>query len=135
PTGSSLHGNEEHAAMSAQKRPVAIKGDFEYIRSALQLGRRKGFSMLSEFRNEPLTDFNKAENKAAMEAALQKVKEEFGSEYPVVIGGRRITGLKTYDSINPSHKDQLLGRFNKATRPHVEQAVEAAWNAYADCKA
>lgn len=90
--------------------------------------------MLSEFRNEPLTDFNKPENKSAMEAALQKVKAEFGREYPIVIGGQRITGLKTFDSINPSHKDQVLGRFNKGTRQHVEEAVEAAWKAFEEWK-
>lgn len=85
---------------------------------------------LSEFKNEPLTDFSKPENKAAMEAALAKVKAEFGQEVPLVIGGERITGLKTFDSINPSHKDQLLGRFQRGTRHHVEQAIDAAWKAF-----
>jgi 1-pyrroline-5-carboxylate dehydrogenase len=89
---------------------------------------------LSEFKNEPLTDFSKPENKAAMEAALQTVKGELGREYPVVINGERITGLKTFDSINPAHKDQLLGKFNKATRAHVEQAIEQAWNAFESWK-
>ncbi|HEX3071242.1 MAG TPA: aldehyde dehydrogenase family protein, partial [Thermoanaerobaculia bacterium] len=86
--------------------------------------------MLTEFKNEPLTDFTKPEEKAAMEAALATVRAEFGREYPVVIGGEQITGLKTYDSINPSHKSQLLGRFNKATKQHVEQALDAAWKAF-----
>jgi 1-pyrroline-5-carboxylate dehydrogenase len=86
--------------------------------------------MLSEFRNEPLTDFNKPENKEAMEAALRKVQAELGRDYPLVIGGERITGLKTFDSINPSHKDQLLGRFQKGTKAHVEQAIGAAWTAF-----
>jgi 1-pyrroline-5-carboxylate dehydrogenase len=89
---------------------------------------------LSEFRNEPLTDFSKPENKAAMEAALQKVRAEFGTEYPLVIGGERITGLKTFESINPSHKDQLLGRFQRGTRAHVEQAIDAAWTRFESWK-
>ena len=89
---------------------------------------------LSEFRNEPLTDFNNQDNKAAMEAALLKVKEELGREYPLVINGERITGLKTFDSINPSHKDQLLGKFQKGTRAHVEQAIDAAWVAFESWK-
>ena len=85
---------------------------------------------LSEFKNEPLTDFSKAENKSAMEAALAKVKNELGREYPLVIGGQRITGLKTFDSINPSHKGQLVGKFQKGTRAHVEQAIDAASKAF-----
>ena len=90
--------------------------------------------MLPEFRNEPLTDFSRPEHKAAMEAALQKVKGEFGREYPLVIGGERITGLETFDSINPSHKDQVLGKFQKGARAHVERAVEAGWRAFEDWK-
>ena len=91
-------------------------------------------SKLSEFKNEPLTDFSKPENKSAMNAALERVKAEFGREYPLVIGGQKITGLKTFDSINPAHKQQLLGRFQKGTRQHVEQALEAAWKAFESWK-
>jgi 1-pyrroline-5-carboxylate dehydrogenase len=85
---------------------------------------------LPEFRNEPLTDFSKPQNRSAMETALEKVKSEFGREYPLVIGGERITGLKTFDSINPSHKDQRLGKFQKGTKAHVEKAIESAWKAF-----
>ncbi len=89
---------------------------------------------LSEFRNEPLTDFNKPENRAAMEAALEKVKKEFGREHPLLIGGERITGLKTFDSLNPSHKGQVIARFQKGTKAHVEQAVDSAWKAFESWK-
>src|SRR5947208_10713435 len=85
---------------------------------------------LPEFRNEALTDFSKPQSRSAMEAALEKVKKEFGREYPLIIGGKRITGLKTFDSSNPSHKGQLLGKFQKGGREHVEQAVESAWKAF-----
>jgi 1-pyrroline-5-carboxylate dehydrogenase len=89
---------------------------------------------LNEFKNEPLTDFSKTENKVAMAAALEKVKGELAREYPLVIGGERLTGLKTFDSINPSRKDQLIGKFQKASRAHVEQAIAAAWKAFASWK-
>src|SRR5579862_9772999 len=89
---------------------------------------------LSEFRNEPLTDFSKPDNRAAMEAALEKVKKEFGREHPLLIGAERITGLKTFDSLNPSHKGQVIARFQKGTRAHVEQAIDAAWKAFESWK-
>ncbi|MEK6374034.1 MAG: L-glutamate gamma-semialdehyde dehydrogenase [Acidobacteriota bacterium] len=89
---------------------------------------------LPEFQNEPLTDFNKAENKSAMETALRTVQNDLGREYPLVIGGERVTGLETFDSINPSHKDQVLGRFSKGSREHVEQALDAAWKAFESWK-
>ncbi|HYR28921.1 MAG TPA: L-glutamate gamma-semialdehyde dehydrogenase [Thermoanaerobaculia bacterium] len=89
---------------------------------------------LSEFKNEPLTDFSQPEHKAAMEAALEKIKGELGREYPLIINGERITGLKTFDSINPAHKDQPLGKFQNGTRAHVEQAIDAAWTAFESWK-
>ena len=90
--------------------------------------------MLTEFKNEALTDFSRPEQRSAMESALAKVRAEFGREYPLVIGGERITGLKTYDSINPSHKTQLLGHFQKGGRSHVEKAIEAGWTAFESWK-
>jgi len=91
-------------------------------------------STLPEFRNEALTDFSKPENQAAMELALAKVIGEIGREHPLVIGGERITGLKTFDSINPSKKDQVLGKFQKGSKVHVERAIDAAWTTFESWK-
>ena len=89
---------------------------------------------LPEFKNEPLTDFSKPEEKAAMELALANVIGELGREYPLVIGGERITGLKTFESINPAKKDQVLGKFQKGSGEHVERAIETAWAAFENWK-
>ncbi|MBK5258352.1 MAG: L-glutamate gamma-semialdehyde dehydrogenase [Thermoanaerobaculia bacterium] len=89
---------------------------------------------LSDFKNEALVDFNKPENRSAMESALAKVKQEIGRDYPLVINGERITGLKTSDSINPAHKSQVVGRFQKGTKAHAEKAVEAALAAFGSWK-
>ncbi|MGZ8708929.1 MAG: L-glutamate gamma-semialdehyde dehydrogenase [Thermoanaerobaculia bacterium] len=91
-------------------------------------------STLPEFRNEPLTDFSTPENKAAMELALAKVIGEIGGEHPLVIGGERITGLKTFTSTNPSKKGQVVGKFQKGSKEHVERAVDAAWTAFESWK-
>ncbi|HEU4523055.1 MAG TPA: L-glutamate gamma-semialdehyde dehydrogenase [Thermoanaerobaculia bacterium] len=85
---------------------------------------------LSEFRNEPLTDFSKPENRSAMEQALAKVAGLLGREHPLVINGRRIDGLKTFESVNPSRKEQIVGKFQKATKQHVEEAIDAAAAAF-----
>ena len=91
-------------------------------------------STLPEFRNEPLTDFSTPENKAAMELALAKVVGQVGGEHPLVIGGERITGLKTFTSTNPAKKDQVLGKFQKGGKEHVERAIDAAWTAFESWK-
>ena len=82
--------------------------------------------MPSEFRNEPFTDFSKEENAQAMRDAIQKVKEQLGREYPLVIGGERITTGNMLDSINPANRTQVVGRFHKATKELANQAVEEA---------
>ncbi|MGZ8830508.1 MAG: aldehyde dehydrogenase family protein, partial [Thermoanaerobaculia bacterium] len=85
---------------------------------------------LPEFRNEALTDFSRPENKSAMEAALEKVKRELGRTHPLVIGGQRITGLPAFDSLNPANRKQVVGTFQRGTKAHVEQAIEAATKAF-----
>ncbi len=82
--------------------------------------------MPSEFRNEPFTDFSKDENGQAMRAALAKVENELGREYPLVIGGERITSDKKFESINPANRAQVVGRFQRATKEQAGRAVESA---------
>ena len=82
--------------------------------------------MTAEFRNEPLTDFSNEENAQAMRSAIEKVKGQLGREYPLVIGGERITTESKLDSFSPANRTQLVGRFNKATRELAALAVETA---------
>ncbi len=82
--------------------------------------------MVSEFRNEALTDFSKEENAREMRAAIEKVRGELGRDYPLVIGGERIMTGRTFESVNPANKTQVVGRFQKATEELARLAVESA---------
>src|SRR5258705_4262001 len=86
--------------------------------------------MPTEFRNEPLTDFTKEENAAAMRAAIEKVASELGQEYSLVIGGERIKTGSTLESINPANRTQVVGKFHKATKELANRAVETAAEAF-----
>jgi len=86
--------------------------------------------MSAEFRNEPFTDFSKEENAKAMRAALEKVNSQLGREYPLVIGGERITTDSKLDSYNPANRTQLVGRFNKAPKELATRAVDTAYQAF-----
>src|SRR5689334_10141676 len=86
--------------------------------------------MRSEFRNEAFTDFSKEENAQAMRDALNKVGKELGREYPLVIGGERITTESKLETINPANRTQVVGRFSKATKELANRAVEAAAEAF-----
>jgi len=85
---------------------------------------------LPPFRNEPMTDWTNPENVRRMEAALDKVRSEFGRTYPLIIGGKEIHLEDTIASINPAKPDQVVGRFAKASADHALQAIAAADEAF-----
>ena len=84
--------------------------------------RTDGAILPTEFRNEPLTDFSKEENAAAMRAAIEQVKSELGREYPLIIGGERTKTETQFDSINPANRTQVVGKFQKATKELANRA-------------
>ncbi|PYS44201.1 MAG: L-glutamate gamma-semialdehyde dehydrogenase [Acidobacteria bacterium] len=86
----------------------------------------------TEFHNEALTDFTKAENAQAMRAAIQKVQGELGREYPLVIGGERIKTDNLLESLNPANRTQVVGTFHKATKELAARAVETAYQRFQD---
>ena len=75
-------------------------------------------------------DFSRPENRAAFESALAAVKAEFGREQPLVIGGERLQGEKTFESRNPARPDEVLARFQSATKEQAAQAVDVAHQAF-----
>src|SRR3954465_14832853 len=81
---------------------------------------------LSEFRNEPYADFSVAENRQAMQAALAKVRSEFGREYQLRIDGQWIATGDKLVSVNPSNPQEVVGVHHKATAELAARAVENA---------
>jgi 1-pyrroline-5-carboxylate dehydrogenase len=82
---------------------------------------------LPEFRNEPVADFSVQHNRRAMEAALAKVRSEFGHEYDLLVGGERVRTADKLRSVNPSHPAEIVGIHQKATPELATRAVEAAY--------
>ncbi len=84
----------------------------------------------SPFANEPLTDFSRDEACAAMKQALDAVLAQLGRTYPLVINGQVVATQQHIDSLNPSHKTQVVGRCARAITAHAEQAIAAARAAF-----
>jgi 1-pyrroline-5-carboxylate dehydrogenase len=82
------------------------------------------------FRNEPFTDFTKAEVAREMRAALDRVRGQLGREYDLVIGGKRIRTAEKIRSLNPARPSQVVGIHQKAGKEHVEPAMQAALKAF-----
>jgi 1-pyrroline-5-carboxylate dehydrogenase len=82
------------------------------------------------FTNEPYADFAEPEVWAAAQAALSRVRSQFGHEYELwIAGGPHRTG-DLLTSNNPSHPAEIIGRHHKATADLANRAIEDA-HAYA----
>lgn len=82
------------------------------------------------FRNEPAVDFTKEENARRMRTAIEKVRAQLGREYDLVIGGKRSRTAEKIKSLNPARPSQIVGIHQKASRDHVEPAMQAALKAF-----
>jgi RHH-type transcriptional regulator, proline utilization regulon repressor / proline dehydrogenase / delta 1-pyrroline-5-carboxylate dehydrogenase len=82
------------------------------------------------FIQEPLTDFSRAEARDAMRLALDAVGKELGKSYPPVVDGRQLRTAEVLDSVDPSHKNRIVGRFGRATADQADAAIEAAVRAF-----
>ncbi len=82
------------------------------------------------FQNEPFTDFKNPANISAMQEALEMVRAQFDTTYPLIIGGERILTETTIASRNPARPNEVIGRVASATIEHANQAIEQANEAF-----
>ena len=90
---------------------------------------------LPEFRNEPYLDFTNADNRRAMEAAMEKVRSELGREYDLLIAGKRERTGNLLKSVNPSRPAELVGAHHKANADLARSAVEDAFHYFPEWSA
>ncbi len=91
------------------------------------------WTVLPPFQNEPLLDFD-AQTSKSMREAIEKVEADFGKEYPIIIGGKRIPTQKTIRSINPSALHETVGVTSSASSELADQAIHRAWEAFSSWK-
>jgi 1-pyrroline-5-carboxylate dehydrogenase len=87
--------------------------------------------MVSPYKPEPLANFHDPKVREAMETALAQVRQTFGRRYPLVINGQPVTTADSLVSRNPGQPDDVVGEVSKATREHIDAALEAGWAAFA----
>lgn len=86
------------------------------------------------YKHEPFTDFSVEENKQAYLEALKKVESQLGADYPLIIGGERITTEEKIVSYNPAKKTEVIGSVSKASKDLAEQAMQEADKAFKSWK-
>jgi 1-pyrroline-5-carboxylate dehydrogenase len=89
---------------------------------------------ITDFTNEPLTDFADPDNARRMREALERMRARLGASYPLIIGDREIHEGQLADSVNPAHPAQVVGRFVDATVADVEAAMQVAQDAFESWK-
>ncbi|UOY91611.1 L-glutamate gamma-semialdehyde dehydrogenase [Ectobacillus sp. JY-23] len=82
--------------------------------------------MVVAYKHEPFTDYTVEANKLAFEEGLKKVESYLGQDYPLIIGGERITTEDKIVSVNPANKEEVIGRVSKANRELAEKAMQIA---------
>ena len=78
------------------------------------------------YKHEPFTDFSKEENKKAIKDGYKIVDSYLGQDFPLVVGGERITTEDKIVSYNPAKKTQVVGKVSKASRDIAEKAIKIA---------
>ncbi|HEX5131741.1 MAG TPA: L-glutamate gamma-semialdehyde dehydrogenase [Candidatus Krumholzibacteria bacterium] len=86
--------------------------------------------MPTPFVNEPFSNFGDPAVADQMQAALDKVRAALGRDYPLVIGGEKVTAARWITSVDPSNPDNVVGRVAQGTEKHAEQAMAVALEAF-----
>ncbi len=83
-----------------------------------------------KFHNEPFTDFSHGRHAHEMEAALNWVSDQLGREYPLVIGGERLTAGAKFESRNPARPSEVIGVHQAGGAGEADRAVKVAQKAF-----
>ncbi|MFJ7827469.1 L-glutamate gamma-semialdehyde dehydrogenase [Psychrobacillus sp. NPDC096623] len=78
------------------------------------------------YKHEPFTDFSKEENKKAIQEGYKVVDAYLGNDFPLIVGGERITTEAKIKSYNPAKKEELVGAVSKATQEIASKAMDIA---------
>ncbi|MGO4889680.1 L-glutamate gamma-semialdehyde dehydrogenase [Anaerobacillus sp. MEB173] len=83
-----------------------------------------------DYKHEPFTDFTVEKNREEFKVALKQVEAELGKDYPLIIGGERVTTEEKIISENPSNREQIVGTVSKANTELAEQAMKVAHDTF-----
>src|SRR2546428_3911807 len=67
---------------------------------------------------------------AAYEAAVDKVRADFGQKHPMIVGGQEVWSKRSFPDTSRADTRPVMGLFQKGGRVHAKQAVEAAKGAF-----
>jgi RHH-type proline utilization regulon transcriptional repressor/proline dehydrogenase/delta 1-pyrroline-5-carboxylate dehydrogenase len=109
------YADKKDVASLIKAPTVAEKQRQEIITQKTRSSDRRG-----EFRNEPLIDFSRQENRERFAQALEDVRAEFTRQSPKRSNGQWL------ESINPANPKEVVGRVRIASIDEAEAALDSA---------
>jgi len=85
---------------------------------------------LPPYRNEPHTDFSRADARQRMQEAFERVRQTLGRRHPLLIGDDLVETADWIVSVNPSKPSEIIGYAGRARAEHVDRAVKVANQAF-----
>ena len=64
------------------------------------------------------------------DSAVHDVSGQFGKSYPIFVSGKEIKASQEFEDINPSNKEQIIGRFQVGNAIELDNAVDAAYGTF-----
>jgi len=86
------------------------------------------------FRNEPLLDFSRQENRSRFARTLKEIRQQFGRDYLLRVGGEETETKEWLESINPAAPTETIGRVAVAGREEAERALASAADFFPEWK-
>lgn len=112
------------------KNPAEETGKRHGSDGGKTMNHASNFPAPPPFQPEPVTDFSREDGRRTMQAVVADVARLFGRTYPVVINGKNVESAAHIESVNPSHKRQIVGKVGRATAEQAREAIAAAKAAF-----
>ncbi|MBM9575853.1 aldehyde dehydrogenase family protein [Leptospira sp. 201903070] len=78
---------------------------------------------MQNFRNEPIRDFSKGENRKWISDSIQKVRSNFPIFVPTIISGKEIKNLSKEKHTNPANKKEITTEYSLSDRSTLENSI------------
>jgi len=90
---------------------------------------------LSEFQNEytwgnAVSNNSTEEFQTNFDKAVDKVRDELGKKYPIIINGKEIYNDDCFEVRSPSDTDIIVGKFPKTSAENTQNAISGAKNSF-----
>lgn len=85
---------------------------------------------MKPFANQTYLNFSDPKVLKQQRNAIEKVRSQFGREYPNIINGKQVITAEKTKSINPAHPSEIVGIFQKSGKEDAEKAIQSAFKAF-----